>query len=135
MYLVNTGKPAASTGECVSHTESFFKRTALADDFAAVTQSFDNALQAQDVTDMRRAFRENHRLLTEIGVVPRRVETLISELERQGGAAKVCGAGSITGDAAGAVVILADFDPKALCQRHGFTAEAIQGVTLGLHAA
>ncbi len=44
-YLINSGSPLSSTGECVSQVEPLFRRSSIGEDFAAVTESMDRALQ------------------------------------------------------------------------------------------
>jgi hypothetical protein len=53
-------------------------------------------------------------------VVPAKVQQFIGEMEAQGGAAKICGAGSVLGEAAGMVLVLAERNPAELCQRYGY---------------
>ena len=68
MYLVNTGTPVTSTGECVEKVKSYFLQSQqLCDEFGAVTNAMDAALQQQDWRELQTAIRENHRLLTRIG--------------------------------------------------------------------
>jgi len=63
----------------------------------------EDALRKEDSALLWTSIRENHRLLSDIGVVPHRVQHLIAEIENVGGAAKICGAGSVSGDHAGVV--------------------------------
>lgn len=104
LTLLNTGKPLSTTGECVQHSKSIFaKRPALAQAFTQVTQTMDQAWQNQDEILLKEAIKSNHRLLVEIGVVPTKIQTLIDAIESHGGAAKICGAGAVTGENAGVV--------------------------------
>src|SRR3990167_5833137 len=91
MHLINTGMPLTSTGQCVEQAASYFRSGTLADDFASVTQSMDRALQSSQWNAVECAIRENHHLLTSIGVVPEKVQCFIKEIESEGGAAKICG--------------------------------------------
>lgn len=137
LYLVNTGSPYSTTGQCVEHVATHFKSQTLQSEFAAVTNAFDAALVAQSTTQMQTAIRENHRLLTHIGVVPQRVQQFIASVEAVGAAAKTCGAGSIRGDNAGAVLVLAT-DENAiinLSKRFDYQVIPIAGVARGIHAA
>src|SRR4029079_105215 len=70
MFVVNTGTPESTTGQCVAKVAPFFKEQQLGPQFAAVTNALDHGLQTQSVTMMSDAIRENHKLLTHIGVVP-----------------------------------------------------------------
>jgi mevalonate kinase len=137
MYLVNTGTPDTSTGECVETVKPHFQSQAFADEFGAVTKAMDAAIQLAHWQDMQTAIRENHRLLTHIGVVPVRVQQLMATIEEQGGAAKICGAGAVLGDQAGAVLAIVD-DANALstiCDHFGYTVTPIIAESRGVHAA
>ncbi|RDI45182.1 mevalonate kinase family protein [Aquicella lusitana] len=137
MYLVNTGAPQTTTGQCVEKVAPHFKSNALRDDFAAVTDSMDNALKQQSWQGMREAIHYNHQLLVRIGVVPDQPRRFIEATEKLGGAAKICGAGAVAGDQAGVVLVTAD-DKEAvtmLASRFGYTMIPILGETRGLHAA
>ena len=105
LYLINTGQPKVTTGECVSAVAAYFNHTAIGSDFAAVTDAMDNAFQMNNMSDVMAAIRENHKLLNTIGVVPAKEQQMIAEIERSGGAAKISGAGAVAGDSAGIVLI------------------------------
>ena len=137
MYLVNTGKPATTTGQCVEKVMPHFKSTSLKDEFTAVTQAMDTAIQQASWQDMQQAIRENHRLLVNIGVVPEKVRRFISQVESIHGAAKVCGAGAVAGAQAGAVLVTTE-DKTALTSlsaRFGYNIIPISGELRGVHAA
>jgi mevalonate kinase len=137
MYLINTGMPITSTGQCVEKVAPFFKSNQLCDEFAHVTKAMDKALQTQSWPDLLAAIRENHRLLVKIGVVPNRVQEFISEVEAVNGVAKVCGAGAVAGNRAGALLVVAE-DKNALssiCMRFGYNVIPISGELRGVHAA
>lgn len=122
-YLINSGSPLSSTGECVSRVEPHFRRSSIGEDFAAVTGMMDRALQARHPRDFRDSIRRNHELLRELGVVPERVQRFIAEVEQNGGAAKICGAGSVAGDQGGVVLGVSD-DVAALtdiCARYRYS--------------
>lgn len=112
-YLINTGQPTATTGECVTKVAAYFKNTQLGNDFADVTNAIDHALQSNNKNDLIFAIRENHKLLKFVGVVPEKVQDLIATIEQEGGAAKISGAGSVSGHQAGAVLIVME-DEAAL---------------------
>ncbi len=112
-YLINTGRPKTTTGECVEAAAAYFKNTQIANDFAAVTDAMDQAVQLNKMNDVISAVRENHKLLNTIGVVPEKVQQLIAEIEHEGGAAKISGAGAIAGNHAG-IVLIAMEDEAAL---------------------
>lgn len=102
--LINTGTPTSATGECVAHTKAIFnQKPALLNQFAEITEQMHQAWQAQDLKLLKQAIKTNHQLLIQIGVVPDKIQALIEQIESHGGAAKICGAGAISGHAAGMV--------------------------------
>lgn len=121
LYMVNTGSAQASTGECVAHTQSLLHHSNTAHDMAKATEQLCSALQQQDLSQIKTSFKTLHRCLAHLGVVPTKVQEFIHALEEQGAAAKVCGAGSITGDNAGIVCIVSDTDPSEYCQPFNYT--------------
>lgn len=101
-----SGTPESNTGECVAHVGQHFPRQdPIWNAFAAVTRRTRLALESKDSAAWLGLIRENHRLLCQIGVVPPAVRTVIAEHEAHGGAGKVCGAGSIRGNAAGLILL------------------------------
>lgn len=137
MYLVNTGSPVTTTGQCVEKVAPFFKSTQLQDEFAAVTKAMDQALRQQSWQAMQSAIKANHQLLVNIGVVPEKVQHFIKEVEAVHGAAKVCGSGAVIGQRAGAVLVALE-DKTALmtlCTQIGYNVVPIAGEMRGVHAA
>lgn len=136
MYLVNTGTPSSTTGECVTKVAPYFKTSTIGDEFARVTNKMDHALQQQSVSAMQLAIRENHQLLIQIGVVPEKVQHFIKEIEQIDGAAKICGAGAVRGEHGGAVLVITE-DKSALtslCAQYGYTVAPIACELRGIYA-
>ncbi|MCF7818112.1 MAG: hypothetical protein K9M54_09550 [Kiritimatiellales bacterium] len=131
MFMVQTGIPEATTGECVMEVERNFRNSEIWSEFEAVTAAFEAAIRANDTQKVRWLVRENNRLLAAIGVVPQRVQQFIAEIEQWGAAAKICGAGSVVGDKGGVVLVFADVPPTELCQKHGYTVSPVRGDPLG----
>jgi mevalonate kinase len=131
MYLVHTGVPATTTGECVVQVGERFKNDPIWSDFESVTLEMERAIRANNLGGVRRMVRENNKLLIAIGVVPEKVQSFIREVEDWGGAAKVCGAGSVSGDSAGVVLVVSAESPAELCTRHDYTLIPIRGDPLG----
>lgn len=132
-YVVNTGKPLSTTGECVAHTSKKFNAAPeLLNDFGAATLTLDQAIQDDKLLEMQRAIQLNHQLLCELGVVPQQVQTFIHSLEQQQAAAKICGAGTLIGHKAGIVLILSEHNPTSMCERFGYSCMQIQGEKNGL---
>lgn len=135
LYLVNTGTPQTTTGECVKQVAEHFASGELGPQFGAVTNQMDAALAAQSWQGMHDAVRANHRLLVQIGVVPEAVQTFISEIEALGSAAKICGAGAVAGDRAGIVMVMTEDEEQlaALCRRFHYELIPVKGESRGVH--
>ena len=131
MYLVETGTPEATTGECVVQVKEQFQNDLIWNDFEAVTGEVEKAVRENNSALMRSLIRENHRLLCRIGVVPPKVQQFAADVEAAGGAAKICGAGSIRGQNGGVVLVLADFMPSALADKYGYKISPLRGDPLG----
>lgn len=132
LYIVNTGKPESTTGECVSSVAKILRdNVVLHKDFCDVTLAVDAALINSNLSDFNLAIRENNRLLQHLGVVPNKVASLIAEIEQQGGAAKVCGAGAIAGDNAGVVLLSGDQNLATIVNKYGYQMQHIQVDTDG----
>ncbi|MBI9020474.1 MAG: mevalonate kinase [Verrucomicrobia bacterium] len=131
MYLVETGAPEATTGECVVRVKEQFADDMIWNDFEDVTRDVEKAVCDNNAVLMRSLLRENHKLLCRIGVVPQKVQQFVADVEAAGGAAKVCGAGSTRGQAGGVVLVLADFMPSALADRYGYKISPVRGDPLG----
>jgi mevalonate kinase len=131
MFLVQTGTPATTTGECVVEVARNFETSTIWDEFTEVTGAFEVALVQGDLAAMQRAIRRNHRLLARIGVVPARVQQFIADVESWGAAAKTCGAGAVGGDAGGIVLVASRRPPVDLCKRYGYELVAVRGEPLG----
>ncbi len=132
IFIVQTGTPETTTGECVSQVADAFATSGIWDEFEAVTRQMGEVIGGKDIESMQAAVRENHRLLTKIGVVPKPLQRFIHDVEQWGGAAKVCGAGAVAGDAGGVVMVIAETPPIELCRRYGYELSAVRGDPLGV---
>lgn len=120
--LVLTSAPESSTGECVAAVSKAFPATApIWERFGQTTDEMADALTRGMDKALQQAIRTNHRLLCQIGVVPDTVQTFIRHVEEHGGAAKICGAGSIRGNGAGVVWVTGDVPVAELCAAFGYT--------------
>ena len=81
---------------------------------------------ANDFAAFKTAINENHHLLCQIGVVPKKVQDFITDLQQNGFAAKTCGAGSVNGDYAGMVMIIGEESPQSICQKYQYNIQTIQ---------
>lgn len=129
--LVQTGERQCTTADCVAHSVPFFKDPGFGMAFADITNAFDLALQDNKLDDLRICIRENQSLLRTIKVVPNKVHDFIHRIEKRGGAAKICGAGSITGDTAGVVLVLLDVDISDLVADFNYTVIPVEPDLLG----
>jgi mevalonate kinase len=120
-YLVDTGHPESTTGECVSAVKSYFENDEIKQQFSNVTHKMIDALKQANISELIDSVRINSRLLENIGVVPTRVRHFIHAIEAAGGAAKICGAGSIVGDNAGMLLVITERnDPQTICDYYGY---------------
>ncbi len=131
MHLVHTGVPDTTTGECVARVREQFGQSQIWDEFEAQVNSMEKALAENDLEHIQQNIRDNQRLLTRIGVVPEKVQSFIAELEKQGSAGKVCGAGAVGGDKGGIVLVASDKAPTELCQKFGYELMSVRGEPLG----
>jgi mevalonate kinase len=136
LYLIHTGTPEVSTGQCVTQAASHFQSSHMGEAFAATTRAMDKALSTDSRLDFVAAIRENHQLLMRIGVVPATVSQLIARIEAIDGAAKICGAGAVRGEQAGAVLAIIEDQAAlmALCKEFHYSCTSIRGEARGLHA-
>lgn len=136
LYFVNTGTPTSTTGQCVEKVAPFFCDSSLKNEFASVTHYFDLALQEQSWNNIQEAIQHNHQLLTRIGVVPDKVKHFITAIEAHSGAAKICGAGAISGEKAGAVLIMHQDDDvvRKLSAEFGYSIHEVICETRGVYA-
>lgn len=135
LYMVNTGRPIASTGECVAQVTSFFYSKNLRKEFTWVTETMDFALQTGNYNLFKEMVAYNHRLLVQIGVVPQRVQQFITELAAFDAVAKICGAGSVIGESAGVLLVSTAALPslRALCTQYQYSLSPIVAAQQGVH--
>ncbi|HEY9016823.1 hypothetical protein [Thiomicrospira sp.] len=127
-WLIDTGEPNSTTGECVSQVKAQHAQDKdLWQAFTECTNEIHKAWLAHDGAALKQAVRANQTLLEKIGVVPTKVAEFIQQLQQTPNcAAKVCGAGSISGDQAGVVMALCEQNPTDLCTQWGYTCQKIQ---------
>jgi mevalonate kinase len=135
IYLVNTGSPQTSTGECVMRVAHHFKQSSIGDDFDYVTEAMVSALNSNSLTGFKSAVVANHDLLNKIRVVPARVQQFIQEVSLLGGAAKICGAGAVSGNTAGIVMVVIEDECllTSLCQKYNYEVLSVKGETRGVY--
>ncbi|MHC4841764.1 MAG: mevalonate kinase family protein [Planctomycetota bacterium] len=121
VQVINTGRPASGTGECVDHVRVLDVPDSLWAEFRHAAAAIETAVTQDDTEALICGVRKNHRLLCQIGVVPERVQRFVEAVEEQGGAGKISGAGSIKGDAAGVVLVFGGVDLCSQLTAFGYT--------------
>lgn len=135
-YLINTGIPIVTTGQCVIYAKKYFvKNNSLKQDFEAITNGLEKNLIDNKINNIILDIQNNHKLLDYIKVVPSKVSNFIANIEKIGGAAKICGAGAVSGDNAGAVLAVCNSidvlnNLKQLCKFYNYS---IQKVNIDSH--
>ena len=92
----------------------------------------ERALYARTENELVCAIRDNHRLLSRIGVVPTGVARWIETVEAAGGGAKICGAGSVRGSGAGMVWVVGGM-PDSFWAGCPFPRFEVDGGSKGAH--
>jgi mevalonate kinase len=125
-WLIDTGAPTSSTGDCVTEVARRFDASAgIWREFKQVTEQMQQAWLSQDLAGLQQQLNANHQLLVNLGVVPSALAEPIAQLQRHGGV-KLCGAGSVSGDAGGVLLYVGDSSPAAVCDQQGWRCHAVQ---------
>ena len=128
-YVVNTGKPACSTGEAVAEAKKHFTPS-LIKQFTAVAEKIEQHLESGDLPSIIADVQENEKLLEAIGVVPECVQGFARKAESLGMGFKISGAGAICGSNGGIGLLFIPEESQAkakeLCQSYGYTMDSIQ---------
>ncbi len=112
--LIFTGIPESTTGACVSYVKQHFTHSAIWSEFQAVTSALKHALGIESFQLIREALMHNQTLLNSLKIVPHKIQHFIDQLEASGNiAAKITGAGSLTGDKGG--FLIAYLSPDDTC--------------------
>jgi mevalonate kinase len=103
--LLHSGHAQSSTRDCVQHChQSFINDKGLASAFNDITCAIkQHLIDKHNPQQLKLAIQTNHRLLCRLGVVSDYVQDLIQTIEQQGGAAKISGSGSLTGNGCGII--------------------------------
>ncbi len=112
LRVFDSGPPAEPTGAVVSAVRDRMdadpaRTGATLDRMEAATRLFREQLEAQrhDPDGVREAIGEFETCLEELGVVPSPLARTFRRIEAAGGAAKVSGAGTLSGSSAGGVLV------------------------------
>lgn len=114
LKVVDSGRPADSTGEVVSGVRARLQQEPQAveaslDDLAEATLEMRRCLESGAEQQLGAIVRRLHAGLCRLGVVPQAVRERVAAIERRGGAAKISGAGSLAGPGAGMLLV---YDPE-----------------------
>lgn len=99
--IIHTGTPNETTGEMVSFVRASYKKDpleigAIFDGQEKLTRDLLPAIKNEDESELIRIIREGENNLEKLGVVSEFVKGIIREIEKAGGAAKICGGGGKT---------------------------------------
>ncbi len=120
-WVVDTGKPGSTTGQAVNHVHKHFThQSPIWDDFKHLASEMEAAWQSSDADKLNDAVHKNQALLEKLGVVPDKVKAFIAALHQSDYSAKICGAGSISGDQAGVVLCIGPEAPAEICDAYGY---------------
>lgn len=121
-YLVHTGKAQSSTADCVGWVRKYHaSRQDLWSSMQTATEKIAQGLNlAHASTALTEAVNHLHECLTQLGVVPPKVQQFTQAAQVLGWAGKLCGAGSISGEGGGFFWLLSEQDPSELCAEYGY---------------
>jgi mevalonate kinase len=135
--LYNSGTPAESTGAVVSAVcargeQNPTRFQDLLQTMGRVTDTFGQALRQsqEEVETILSCMREFQRCLEELGVVPTTVVRKVRAIEAAGGAAKISGAGSLSGPGAGSLLVY-HHEPEHLAGVEALASLEELAITLG----
>lgn len=136
-WLIDTGKPLSTTGQCVEQVrQEWADNKTCWKGFKKVTRKLVEAWSEKDSLKLKKWVRKNQQLLFKLGVVPAKVQSFIDQLESQyHAAAKICGAGSVSGDNAGMVLCISENPPYALCETYGYKCLPLRLQTKGIECS
>jgi mevalonate kinase len=138
LRVYDTGAPVESTGRMVAAVRERMEReprrvAGIFDRMEERTRSLRDRIARSDERpeETLALFREYEACLEELGVVPAAVRELVREIERHGGAAKISGAGALTGSGAGSLIIYHP-EPERLAEWKCLRAVRSLGVRFGV---
>lgn len=121
-YLIHTGKAKSNTADCVGWVRKHHAaRYDLWSSMEAATKQIAQGLnQAHALTALAQPVNQLHQCLTQLGVVPKKVQQFAQSALALGWSGKLCGAGSITGEGGGFFWLLSAQAPNKLCAEYGY---------------
>jgi len=131
LWIVNTGTPQTSSGECVEKVHERFGSSCIWSEFDEVTLQCIHALHTENSALLLDSIQQNERLLEKIGVVSQQAKSFIRSIEASGGGAKISGAGTVSGQNCGIILVMGE-EPKKVCQQFGYKYFPLKGVESGV---
>lgn len=105
--LIFTGKPDGTTKQAIEKAKGYFDTFGTVA-FDELFIDLNRAFTSNDFVLFLDVVRKNQALLVEIGVSSSYADSLISDIEEIGGAAKITGAGTSKGDSVGMMIAFHD---------------------------
>jgi mevalonate kinase len=140
--VYDTGTPSEPTGAVVAAVRGRRDRDPrgherLLDNIEATTHAFRAELlrETEDAAQVRDLIRECQSSLEGLGVVPPAVRDVIRRIEAEGGAAKISGAGSLSGPGGGSLLVY-HHDPERISRwpsLRPYSAHSVHLGAAGLH--
>lgn len=130
--LIYTGASSNSTGEAVTSVHQRFSGSVIWSEFEEATRCMERALVRRCLESWKGAIALSHQLLCKIQVVPQKVLSFITQLEREGGRAKICGSGAIQGQGGGIVLATGGRNLASLCAEYGYQLLSARGEASGV---
>ena len=132
-HMIHTGRPSVSTKDCVhSVMEKHPTTSGIWSELGAVSAAVMAAYNEEDYKNLKTYLPINHQLLCRLGVVPEKVQRFIAIWQNFGGLAKTSGAGSISGNNAGAVFSMIPPEEidnihvfEDLCRHYGYRSNSL----------
>ncbi len=132
LFLVFTGIPQIDTKQNIEYVKKLKKNKIFWDTLGHITTDIIDSISIKNdriyiepisYNTFIQAMKENHRLLLDLGVVPKYIQDFIENIESTNGAAKICGSGSIHGDKAGYILAFSSSEKilQSLCNKFKFT--------------
>ncbi|QQS38756.1 hypothetical protein IPM62_05220 [Candidatus Woesebacteria bacterium] len=137
--ILNTGTPKESTGDMVNLVSEKYKikksqTHKLLNNIADTTKCFLEFFLGNKKYQIKELIRENEILLEKLGVVSTSTASLIRQIEKIGGVAKICGAGGFKGDSGILLCYHTDLEIiKEFAQSHNIS--LLKGIKLGMPGA
>lgn len=136
IYWISTGEAISQTSECVHRTQKFFEENShLTSEIEMELERAILALRSGSFQDQVEVVSLWNRRLIQMGIVPKKVKSLIEAIEVEKGAAKISGAGSVQGDGAGVILVWAKKELASKLKKKGYQLHQLQPAKEGVYDA